>query len=81
MQTQILDPTENCKYATLTEPKSAKPIGQSLDALLECVVTKVSLLSAVEQALWDASDALKLSIPTGEGRHLSKYQIHVRKHT
>lgn len=67
MQTKIIDPTENCKQATLTEPKSAKPTGQSLDALLDCVVAK-------------ESDAVKLSIPT-DRRHLNKYQIHARYHT
>lgn len=73
MQTKILDSTENCKSTTLTEPKSAKPTGQSVGALLECVVTKDSLLSAEEQMFWSSSDALKLSLPTGKGKHLNKY--------
>lgn len=66
---------KNCKYATLTEAKSAKPTGQSLDTLLDSVVTKESLLSAVEQPLWSSSDAAELSAPTGEGRHLNKDRI------
>lgn len=74
MQTKILDPFENCKRNTRTEPKSAKPTGRSLDALLECVVTKASLLSAVERMFWNGSDAVKLSIPPGEGRHSNKYE-------
>lgn len=74
--TSFLSCTENCKQATLTEPKSAKPTGQSLDVLLECVVTNESLLSTAEKTLgWVGSDAVKLSAPTGEGRHFkSKYQ-------
>lgn len=63
---------KNCKYATLTEAKSAKPTGQSLDVLLDSVVTKESLLSAVWQPLWSSSDAAELSAPTGEGRHSHK---------
>lgn len=80
MQTKILEPSENCKLSKLTEPKSAKPTGESLDVLLDCVVIKESLLSAVEQTFWIGSDAVKLSTPTGEGKHLNKYQVHARKH-
>lgn len=64
MHTKILDPTGNCKWTKLTEPKSAKPTGESLDVLLECVVTKESLLS-----LQIGSDAVKLNVPTRGGRH------------
>lgn len=69
MQTKILDPTENCEQTKLTEPNSATLTGQSLGVFLECVVTKESLESAVEQTLWIDSDAVKLSIPTGDARH------------
>lgn len=50
-----------------------------MDALLVCVGTKESVLFAVGQTLWNGSDAPKLSIPTGEGRHLYKKQFHVAK--
>ena len=50
-----------------------------MDALLDCVVTKESLLTAAEQTLWSGSDALKLSIPTGEDTYSNEQIPNDRK--